>query len=163
MADVIIEKRELLFAVEGVKAPQSLLLEADLTVAGLLERVRHATGRHDLVEALIEDEETALAHHELVFERITIEDFRLIHVASCGEITVTVAFNGVKQRTFKPSATMAKIIRWAMYEFGIEGDPSEFQLKVGDAVLPPGEHLGQVAHGAKEVRLALVMKIRPQG
>ena len=163
MADEIIEKHELLFAVEGIRVPQSLLLEGDLTVAGLLERVRHATGRPDLVEVLIEDEEIALPHHEIIFERITIEEFKLIHVATGGEIAVTVAFNGSKQRTFKPNTTMAKIVRWAMHEFGLEGDPSEFQLKLGETVLAPGEHLGQIVHGAKEVRLALVMKIRPQG
>ncbi len=163
MADEVIEKRELLFAVEGVRTPQSLVLEADLTVAGLLEHVRLATGRNDLVEVLIEDEEIALPHHEIVFERITIEEFRLIHVATGGEITVSVAFNGSKQRSFKPSATMAKVVRWAMHEFSLQGDPSEFQLKFGETILAPGEHLGQVAHGAKELRLSLVMKIRPQG
>ena len=161
MADVV--ERELLVALEGERRPRALNVMADVTAARLLERARESTGRDDLTEVLIEDEEIVLDGDVVIFERISVEEFKLVHVATHGDIVVTVVFNGSKEAAFKPSATMAKIIAWAMKAFGLTGDASDFQLKLGDQILAAGEHLGQIANGAKAVRLSLVMKIKPQG
>ena len=61
--------------------------------------------------------------------------------------------------------TIAAIIVWAVGKHGLklEGDPTDFQLKLDGTVLEPQAHLGQVAHGKKEVTFDLVFKIKPQG
>lgn len=155
---------EVLFALEGERKPRSLAVARDITAIQFLERVKALTGRVELEEVLIEDDEVALEAHVVLIERIVIEDFKLVHVGSRGKIEVTVSFNGkAKAHEFGPNATMEKIVRWALKAFELEGEPSDFQLKLGDDLLPPGDHLGQIAHGEKAVRLALVMKIKPQG
>jgi len=164
MADTITLEREVLFALEGERKPRSLAAPATVTVAEFLELVKVHTGRADLEEVLIEDDEIALEGHVILVERILIDEFKLVHVASRGKIEVFVTFNGkTKDHRFGPNATMEKIVKWAIEKFELEGGSSDFQLKLGDDVLPPGEHLGQVADGQKTVRLALVMKIKPQG
>jgi hypothetical protein len=164
MAETKTQDREVLFALEGERKPRSLAISAGATVSHFLEQVKTLTGRADLEEVMIEDDEMALEGHHVLTERIVIDEFRLVHVATKGKIKVVVTFNGkTKDHEFRPNATMEKIVKWAMKAFDLEGDPSDFQLKLGDDLLPPGLHLGQVAEGKKTVRLALVMKIKPQG
>lgn len=158
------DEHEVLFTIEGVRKPLSLAVALATTVGQFLELVRQTHGRIDLIEILIEDEDAPLGVDEIIVARLTRDDFRLIHVATAGEIEVTVVFNGhPKHHKFRPNATMERIVKWALKAFELEGDPSDFQLKHGDEILPAGEHLGQVAHGKKEVKLSLVMKIKPQG
>jgi hypothetical protein len=164
MADIKTQEREVLFAVEGERKPRSLTLPTEATAAMFLERVIALTGRGDLVEVLIEDEEVTIQGDNVLFERIVVDEFKLVHVATEGKIKVEVTFNGkTKDSEFRPSATMEKIIKWAMGAFELEGEPADFQLKLGDEVLAAGQHLGQIAEGKKTVRLNLVMKIKPQG
>lgn len=164
MADTKTEDREILFALEGERKPLSLVLPADATFAHLIEKVRVEMGRVEIEDVLFEDEDEVIELHHVVFERIVVDEFKLVHLATPGKIAVTVTFNGdAKEHDFRPSATMDKIVRWAMKTFHLEGDPSDFQLKLGEDLLPAGEHLGQVVDGKKKVRLALVMKIKPQG
>jgi len=164
MAETKIEDREVLFALEGERKPRSVSLPAEATFAHLLEAVRVQTGRVELEEVLIEDEDDVVELHHVVIERIVIDEFKLVHIATRGKIAVTVTFNGRSHdKEFGPNATMDKIVRWAMKVFALEGDASDFQLKLGEELLPAGEHLGQVAEGKKKVRLSLVMKIKPQG
>lgn len=164
MSDIKILEREVLFAVEGERKPRSLALPVEVTAAAFLERVVALTGRTELVEVLIEDEEVTIQDDQILFERIVVDEFKLVHVATKGKIKVDVTFNGkTKDSEFRPSATMEKIIKWAMGAFQLEGEPADFQLKLGDEVLAAGQHLGQIAEGKKTVRLNLVMKIKPQG
>ncbi len=164
MAETLIAEREVLFALEGEKKPRSLSADASTTAAEFLESVRVLTGRAELAEVLIEDEDGPLEGHVILFERIVIDEFKLVHVATPGKIEVFIIFNAkTKEHRFGPNATMEKIVKWAIGAFELVGEPSDFQLKLGEHVLPPGQHLGQVAEGHKTVRLALVMKIKPQG
>lgn len=164
MADLKTQEREVLFALEGERKPRSLMVEHDTTAGQLIEKIRMMTGRLDLEEVLIEDDDEVVEHHHIVIERIVIDEFKLVHIATRGKITVKVTFNGkAHEHEFGPNATMDKIVKWAMKAFHLEGDPSDFQLKLGEDLRPPGEHLGQIAEGKKTVRLALVMKIKPQG
>jgi hypothetical protein len=158
-----VEEREVIFAVEGERKPLAMSLRGDVTVSQFLERVKVRTDRVDLQEVLIEDEEVAVEGNALLFERIIVDEFKLVHVATAGKIKVDVTFGKTKDHNFAPSATMEKIIVWAIAAFELVGEPADFQLKLGDEVLAAGQHLGQVADGRKTVCLALVMKIKPQG
>src|SRR5665213_1404334 len=133
MADVVVEEYEVLFVVEGERKPRGLRAHARVTVAEFLQMVMVQTGRGDLVEVLIEDQEIVLEGHHVLADLITVEDFKLWHVATPGLINVVVAFNGrPKDRTFRSNATMKAIVKWAMEAFELAGDPSDFQLKYGD-------------------------------
>lgn len=164
MADTKTQEREVLFALEGERKPRSLTVAAETTAQEFLASVTAQSGRVDLEIVLIEDDEIEIDGDHILIERILVDEFKLVHVATRGKIKVDVTFNGAtKDHEFAPSATMDKIVGWAMHAFDLEGERSDFQLKLGDDLLPPGLHLGQIAEGKKTVRLALVMKIKPQG
>lgn len=102
----------------------------------------------------------------MLIEQLSVE-FAPLHVARHrARIAVTVEYNGRDiEREFRPSATVERVIKWAIGPegFSLEGDPSDFQLKLGDEILSPGTHLGQLPHPHDAVKLDLVFKIKPQG
>jgi hypothetical protein len=154
---------EVAFALEGDRKPQIYELGADATVGAFLERVIKETGRGDLEEVAIEDAEEILAL-EIALAEILVGTFKVLHVAKKGRVKVFVTFNGqTREEAFQPSASMRKVTRWAISAFGLEGEASDFQLKHNGEVLPPETHVGQVSGSHKELRLDLVMKIKPQG
>lgn len=154
---------DVLYNVEGERKPRSGLFEATATVGDLLKSVRKNLDQDDLAGVYREDDNEALPASTLL-SSIDLEDGRLLHVVRPGEIVVEVAFNGqLVSQGFRPSTTMDAIVRWAVGALGLEGSSADFQLKYGDEVLAPRDHLGQIAKGQKAIRLALVMKIKPQG
>jgi hypothetical protein len=164
MSDTHVAKREVLFVVEGQRKPRSFFISPETRASEFLGLVRKELGRDDLVELLLEDEDEPLAEDVIILDCVNQDAFKLVHVATPGTIAVTVIFNAKpKERAFRASTTMERIVRWAIEAFELQGDPSDFQLKLGDDLLPAGEHLGQVADGKKHVKLSLVMKIKPQG
>jgi hypothetical protein len=93
-------------------------------------------------------------------------EFAPLHVATPGKIKTTVRYQDRHvAREFSPAVTIAAIIVWAIGPEGLnlQGDPTDFQLKLDGEVLPPDAHLGQIARGKKEVTLDLVFKVKPQG
>lgn len=163
MADVKLEAPEVLFAVEGERKPLAVALPAGANPALALKILNEKFARTDLVELVLEDEDEPLGVDADLRAALKGE-FKLIHAATAGLIDVHVVFNGVEHnRDFRPAATMEKIVIWAMRAFKLEGDPCDFQLKLGEEILAPNEHLGQVAGKKKRIKLALVMRIKPQG
>lgn len=149
------------FAVEGERRPRKVMVEPGINAHEFLGIVVAETGRTELCEVFVEDADESLEPHAALEHG---EAFKLFHVATHGLIRVIVSFNGVTHQTdMRPNATVTKIVRWAVAAFHLEGDAGDFQLKSGSEILPPGDHLGQIAHGEKEVRFSLVMKIKPQG
>jgi len=162
MAD---QELEVVFALEGERNPRTLKTHPDSSVTEFVAMVVKETGRQDYVEVLIEDEEVTVAGDRRVRELFEV-DFKLIHVATKGDIKVTVQYSTRSvSRDFRPSITMERIIRWAISpkELSLEGGPEDFQLKDGNDVLPGDVHLGQVAKGHKHITLTLVFKVKPQG
>lgn len=156
---------EILFAVEGERNPRNLSAPRDSTITEFVALVVRETGRGELVEVLVEDEDEPIAGERRIHELLEV-GFKLIHVASKGHIKVKVDYaTRAVEREFKPSATMERIIKWAISpkELNLEGGPEDFQLKDGNEVLPADAHLGQVAKGHKHVTLTLVFKVKPQG
>ena len=72
-----------------------------------------------------------------------------VHLHRSREVRVTVRFNGSEhQHEFSPSATVAKVKRWAVHEFGMtEADAAEHVLQVtGTSERPSVEaHIGSLA------------------
>jgi hypothetical protein len=156
---------DIVVAVEGERNPRTLPGRNGITVTELIEIAVRETGRGDLVEVIVEDEEIAL-DGAIRFHEVITTEFKLFHVASKDHIKVVVEY-GQKavSRNFRPSATMDKIIRWAItpQELDVQSPPEDLQLKKGKEVLPGDVHLGQISEGHKEVKLSLVFKIKPQG
>jgi hypothetical protein len=121
------------------------------------------TGIEGLIEVYVEDAEEPLDHDWGLIEHLAVE-FGPLHVARPGKIATTVRYQGRHiQYPFRPSATVAKVTRWAVGKLAPTEDPVDFQLKHDGQVLPPDSHLGQVAHGEKSLFLDLVFKVKPQG
>lgn len=156
---------EVVFALEGESKPRSLVLPIDATVSDFLKKLTEDIGRADLTEVLVEDGTASLAPDQSLLEA-TGDAFKLLHVSTPGEISVTVACNGRNaERSFSPSTTLLRIIAWAISGEGLtlEGETSDFQLKRDEEILGPDQHLGQVARGKKAIALSLVFKVKPQG
>lgn len=159
------DSHDLAFALEGERHPQTVTVKIDATAEEVLVAIVEKTGRKEIVEIFIEDEDDCLpGEHRLV--EVIIKEFKLVHAATEGEIKVTVGYNGrTIDRDFKPSATMQKVVDWAISDkgFKLEGTGADYQLKLGEDVLPPDVHVGQISAGKKHVRLTLVFRIKPQG
>jgi hypothetical protein len=161
----VVDAVEVLFAVEGHRRHFSTKIGHRATVIEFAAVASKASGMHEPLEVFLEDSEQALAGDLVLLEQLAAE-FAPLHVAQPGEIEVTIDFNGRDaRRKFRPSATMNKIITWAISPkaLNLEGVASDYQLKFDGTVLPPDLHLGQVAHGEKAICLSLVFKVKPQG
>lgn len=162
---VTVEEVEIFFAVEGKREPLSVLVSQQVTVAEFALIAAQKSGVEGLVEVFRENAENPLDHPAILLERLDVE-FSLLHVCRPGKIATTVEYNGRSlEQAFRPSATIERIIEWAIGSdgFKLDGKPSDFQIKHNDIVLSPDTHLGQIVHGEKAVKLDLVFKVKPQG
>lgn len=160
-----VQKVEILFAVEGHGRHFGVHVGPNVTVGEFLAAAAADVGAVELVEVFAEDSDEPLAHSLLLFEQLPAS-FAPLHVATCGTIKTTVEYNNRKvQREFRPSATIARIIKWAIGPEGLnlEGKPADYQIKHDGKIVPPTTHLGQISQGEKAVRLHLVFKVKPQG
>lgn len=157
-------KAEVLMLVEGESNARVVPIHAEATAKEVLEVVIKEAGRTDLIEIFVEDEDEPISTEMLLAELLAAN--KLLHAASQGQIKVTVEY-GQKDvtREFRPSATMDKIIRWAIKpnELNVQAPVEDLQLKHGNDVLPGDLHLGQVTHGEKKIKFSLVFKVKPQG
>lgn len=153
---------EVAFVLEGERKPQIIEAPEGATVGELLALVaaRHGV---DIDEVAIEDSEEIL-DLKTQLRDVLVGAFKVLHLGKRGKVKVDVTFErSTVHEDFRPAATMRKVTRWAIAALGLEGEVADFQLKLGDDVLPPETHVGQVAKGAKVLHLTLVMKIKPQG
>lgn len=159
-----VEEVEILYTVVGHRDPHSVKVKNDIKVAEFVSLVSKNHGITEAVEVLIEDEDDALGD-ELVLVEVIGE--RTVHVGhKHSKINVIVEYqNRNIHREYRPSATIRKILIWAVGTegFNLEGKPSQYQLKHNGEVVPDDKHIGQVAQGAKEVTLVLVFRVKPQG
>lgn len=162
----VIERVEILFTAQGRGQPLSEMVDSRVTVAEFGAIAARAALVEDEVEVFLDDGEEPLADELVLVEHLAAK-FAPLHVARHGAIiAVTVEYNGrTIERAFRPSATIEKVIIWAIGPegFGLEGGTGDYQLKLGGNVLSPGTHLGQIPHPHHKVKLDLVFKIKPQG
>lgn len=158
-----VERVTVVFAAEGQAGHHDVEIGPSITVKEFVEIAITKTGIEGLLEVYAEDAEEPLGHDSVLIEHLSVE-FAPLHVAKPGKIETTVRYQGCHvEHPFRPSATAAKVTRWAVGRLAPTEDPIDFQLKHDGKVLPPDMHLGQAAHGEKSIVLDLVFKVKPQG
>lgn len=153
------------YAVEGLPDQHEMRVLVDATASEILEAIKARHPAVEIDELVLEDEDEPLHGDARVAERVE-EEFKLIHAARRGRIAVTVVYdNDQRQRAFRPSATVRRILRWAVGEEGFDlvDPPAKFVLKIGDRTLEPELHVGQITRGARELVLQLVHRRKVQG
>jgi hypothetical protein len=162
----VVELTEILFTVQGRREPLGERVHPRITVVEFAAIAAKAGGIEETVEVFVEDAEDPLGGELILVEQLSV-DFAPLHIARPNsKIAVTVEYNARDiEREYRSSATIDKITRWAIGPegFGLEGDPSDYQLKHDGEVLPPETHIGQVDHPHHRVKLDLVFKVKPQG
>jgi hypothetical protein len=153
------------YVVQGLADHQELHAPAAATALELLQLIRDRHPDVAIAELIVEDEEDVLDHGTRIVERVQI-DFVLVHASRGGHIDVSVRYdNQHRNRAFRPSATIGRIIDWAISDqgFNLIEPASKFVLKLGDRVLEPELHLGQISDGSCEVVFQLVHTRKIQG
>ncbi|MEW5424008.1 hypothetical protein [Amorphus sp. 3PC139-8] len=142
---------DLFYQGEGVGEVAHLELEPEATFAVLKARF---VEKHQIpVDALlfIEDEDEPIDEGVLLKDRATAKGLK-VHIHRCRHVEVTVTFNGeTVERRFPPSATVARLKRWAAEKkFGMsEEEAGEHVLQIaGTHDRPaPGTHIGALTDG----------------
>lgn len=141
---------DLFYQGEGVGEVEHLELEPDATFAVLKARL---VEKHQIpVDALlfIEDEDEPIDACVLLKDRATTKGLK-VHFHRCRHVEVTVTFNGeTVNRRFPPSATVARVKRWAAEKkFGMSDEEAgEHVLQIaGTHDRPaPGTHIGALTN-----------------
>ena len=152
------------YAVEGLPDQQEIKVDAGETAQQILRRIKARHPDSEIVELVIEDEDEAVGEDARIVESIEA-DFKVVHAARGRRIAVAVRYEAEEaKQDFQPSATIRRITRWAVEKgFDLVEKPSKFVLKLGDRVLEPELHLGQITGGAREIELVLVHGRKIQG
>ena len=156
---------EIVYVVDSDLAQRSHVTPASTRVSDLVALLASQLGRPELDTLYLEDAGKPLKSKDEI-GNVLGEDFVVLHLGGKHDVEVEVLFNGQDAKTkFARGVTMRAIIEWAVSKkgLGLEGDPSDFQLKLADDIQPPERHIGQVAQDRQPVRLSLVFKIKPQG
>jgi hypothetical protein len=142
---------DLFYQGEGVGEISHIELEPTATFATLKACLaeKHGVSRDALL--FLEDEDEPMGEAVLLKDRATAKGLK-VHVHRCRHIEVTVTFNGkTAERRFSPSATVARVKRWAAeHEFGMsEEETGEHVLQLaGTHERPaPGTHIGSLSDG----------------
>lgn len=142
---------DLFYQGEGLGEVRHLELEPEATFAVLRLRLVEAHGIARGALLFLEDEDDPVEDVVVVGHRATHRGLK-VHVHRCRHVEVTVTFNGdTVERRFAPSATVARVKRWAAErEFGMgEEEAGEHVLQLaGTHDRPaPGTHVGALTDG----------------
>lgn len=142
---------DLFYQGEGLGEIQHLEVEPDATFAFLKLRLTETHGIPHGVLLFIEDEEDPVEDAVLVRDRASHKGLK-VHVHRCRHVEVTVTFNAeTVEHRFSPSATVAKVKRWAAeHKFGMtDEEAGEHVLQVGGSHdrPAPGTHIGALTDG----------------
>lgn len=156
---------ELYIHTENHPDPMLVKIDEDATVEELLKRI--APEADGDIHLSIESEDEPHDKHRKLCE-CGIKHRHHVHCHRCRKVEVTVFYNGEQNHTFGPSATIEKVLRWALRAFGLKGaDALDKVLRLSDApndVLPETAHIGSfVKPSACEVRLNLTGKVEVNG
>ena len=142
---------DLFYQGEELGEIKHLEIEPDATFAVLKARLAE---KHDLrpdVLVFLEDEDEPIGDDVALKEHATLKGLK-VHLHRLRQVKVTVTFNGkTVERLFGPSATVARVKRWAAeHEFGMsEEEAGEHVLQIaGKHDRPaPGTHIGALSDG----------------
>lgn len=142
---------DLFYQGEGVGEIGFVELDPDATFGVLKSHLiaKHQVSTDSLM--FIEDEDEPIDEGVLLKNRATAKGLK-VHIHRCRHIEVTVTFNGeTVERRFPPSATVARVKRWAAEKkFGMsEEEAGEHVLQIaGTHDRPaPGTHIGALTDG----------------
>lgn len=158
------QRLDLVFLVDGDLTQHEHQTLSDVSVSDVIKALATQVERPELDTLYLSDDEKPLKPKEQI-GRAVGEEFVVLHLGAKGAVEVTVSFNGVPKATkLSPSTTISTVIAWAISKKGhsLEGDPADFQLKLGEDLQPADRHIGQIAADQK-VELAIVFKVKPQG
>lgn len=142
---------DLFYQGEGIGEIAHIELEPEATFAILKARLVEKHGVLQGSFMFLEDEDEPLDEALLVKDRATAKGLK-VHIHRCRHVEVTVTFNGeTVERRFSPSATVARVKRWAAeHKFGMsEEEAGEHVLQsAGTHDRPaPGTHIGALTDG----------------
>ncbi len=142
---------DLFYQGEGIGEIAHIELEPEATFAILKARLVEKHGVPHGSFMFLEDEDEPLDEALLVKDRATAKGLK-VHIHRCRQVEVTVTFNGeTVERRFSPSATVARVKRWAAeHKFGMsEEEAGEHVLQIaGTHDRPaPGTHIGALTNG----------------
>jgi hypothetical protein len=155
---------------EGVE-PKLVKASEDATVNELLEKIVAAAGRKpapdEKVLLFLEDIEEPLEHHRKLCE-CEIRHRHHVHWHHCHRIKVSVFYNGEHHELFPPSATVKRVLKWAIKAFKLT--PAEAADKIlvlkenPKEELPLDAHIGSFAKPHQcSVDLCLTAPVEVQG
>ena len=135
---------------EGIEISHVEITDAAATFAVLKALLAE---RHGILDAVlfIEDEDEPVDETCLIIDRATEKGLK-VHCHRCRHVEVTVTFGRkVAEKRFSPSATVARVKRWAAErEFGMTPEEAgEHVLQIaGTPDRPaPGTHIGALTDG----------------
>jgi hypothetical protein len=142
---------DLFYQGEGVGEIEHIELEPSASFAVLKARL---VEKHKIpvdAQLFIEDEDEPIEEGVLLKDRATAKGLK-VHIHRCRHVEVTVTFNGeTVERRFPPSATVARVKRWAAEKkFDMsEDEAGEHVLQIaGTYDRPaPGTHIGALTDG----------------
>jgi hypothetical protein len=145
--------------------PKLVKIDEDATVDDLLRHI--ASEANGDVQLRIEGEEEPHERHRKLRD-CGIKHRDHIDCHHCHKVAVAVFYNSEQTRSFAPSATIEKVLHWALRAFGLTGaDALDKELRLPGApneVLPESAHIGSfVKPHACEVRLSLTSKTEVNG
>jgi len=129
---------------EGIGEIAHIELEHGATFATLKTSLieKHGVARDALL--FLEDEDEPLNETTLIKDRASAKGLK-VHIHRCRHVEVTVTFNAeTAERRFSPSATVARVKRWAAEKkFGMsEDEAGEHVLQIaGTHVVRRREHI----------------------
>ncbi len=142
---------DLFYQGEGIGAIAHIELDADATFAVLKARLVEKHGVPHGALLFLEDEDEPIDEAILIKDRATGRGLK-VHIHRCRHVEVTVTFNGeTVERRFSPSATVARVKRWAAEQkFGMsEEEAGEHVLQTAGTHerAAPGTHIGALTDG----------------
>ena len=155
--------KTVIFFAAGAEAPDRLELEGAAVVGDLVTLVKERG--IDVAELLIfkEDDDEPLEHHHPLHGH----DHPVFHAHRCRKVDVAVHYKmEAFKHKFAPSATIAKVTRWAVEKAGLgKEEAEEHVLQIhGSRVQPPqNAHLGSFTGETCDVMFDLVRKKLVQG
>jgi hypothetical protein len=168
--DKAMKKIEVFLQVEGGKD----IVLVHVPQGGSVRDLLHVAKEHgpefredDAIMVFIEDMDEAV-ELDVLLEDAGISHRGHVHVHRCHRVEVSVNFNGMRvSDSFPPSATVARIKKWAAKELGMsEKDAAEHVLEVSGTKVSLDEdiHVGTlVVHPGCQISLDLRPKVRVEG